>query len=177
MNLNCIRTSPAPGRCHLRIHPFAVLAAVLGATVAIIVAVSLQRSSDIAVERETFLMGTVLRASVVAANKDAGVAAIEAVFPAAEMEILYPDLLKEKLSGHKVNYVLISTREESNFYVDISETIGVKIQALRRHVSQLGDWDPEPRVREWAAAAGEKGGCQYAEPFRRIILKELETKD
>jgi thiamine biosynthesis lipoprotein len=39
----------------------------------------LERSSDITVERETFLMGTVLRASVTAANKEAGVEAIEAV--------------------------------------------------------------------------------------------------
>ena len=25
-----------------------------------------------------------------------------------------------------------------------------KLESLRAHVSQIGDWDPEPMVREWA---------------------------
>lgn len=110
-------------------------------------------------------------------HRAAAVAAIEAVFPAAEMEILYPDLLQEKLAGHKVNYVFISTRDDPNYFVDITETIDVKIMALRQHASQLGDWDPEPRTRDWAAQVGEKAGFQFAESYRRIVLKEIETKD
>lgn len=110
-------------------------------------------------------------------HRAAAVAAIEAVFPAAEMDLLYPDLAAEGLTGHKANYVYVSTGEDANHYVDISETIEVKIAALREHVSQLGEWDPGPRIRERAAAVGAKVGFEYAESFRRMRLKEPEANE
>jgi LmbE family N-acetylglucosaminyl deacetylase len=100
--------------------------------------------------------------------------AVEAVFPAAEMNLLYPDLLEEGLTGHKPNYVYVSTRMDSDCYVDVTETVELKIEALRQHESQLGDWDPGPRIRERLAAYGEEAGCAYAEPFRRMTLKPIE---
>jgi LmbE family N-acetylglucosaminyl deacetylase len=100
--------------------------------------------------------------------------AVEAVFPAAEMNLLYPDLVAEGLQGHKVNYVYISTREDPNCYVDITETIELKLEALRRHESQMDGWDPDPWIRERQAAYGAKAGCAYAEPFRRMTLKPVE---
>lgn len=110
-------------------------------------------------------------------HRAAAVVAIEAVFPAAEMDLLYPDLAAEGLTGHKPNYVYVSTGEDANHYVDISETIEVKIAALREHVSQLGDWDPGPRIRERAAAVGARVGFAYAESFRRMRLKEPEMEE
>jgi LmbE family N-acetylglucosaminyl deacetylase len=110
-------------------------------------------------------------------HRAAAVAALEAVFPAAELDLLYPDLLAEGLSGHKVNYVYIATSEDANCYVDTTETIDLKIEALRQHVSQLGDWDPEPRIRGRAAEIGRKVGFAYAEGFRRITLKEVDPED
>ncbi len=102
--------------------------------------------------------------------------AVEAVFPAAEMNLLYPDLVTEGLTGHKPNYVYISTHEDPDYYVDVTETIELKIEALRQHHSQLGDWDPGPRIRDRCAELGKQGGCEYAECFRRMMLKPLETE-
>lgn len=109
-------------------------------------------------------------------HRAAARAAVEAVFPAAEMNLLYPDLVEEGLTGHKPNYVYISTREDPDHYVDVSETIALKIEALRQHVSQMGDWDPEPRIRERSAEIGRAAGYAYAEAFRRMTLKPLETE-
>ncbi len=103
--------------------------------------------------------------------------AVEAVFPAAEMNLLYPDLLEEGLRGHKVNYVYISHSEDPDHYVDISDTIHLKVEALRQHASQLGDWDPEPRTRERNAEIGRQAGVAYAEAFRRMQLKPLEREE
>jgi len=100
--------------------------------------------------------------------------AVEAVFPAAEMNLLYPDMAEEGLTGHKPNYVYISTREDPDTYVDVSDTVGLKIAALRQHKSQMGDWDPEPRIRERLAEVGRQAGCAYAESFRRMTLKPVE---
>ena len=110
-------------------------------------------------------------------HRAAAVAAIEAVFPAVELNLLYPDLLEEGLTGHKVNYVYIGTREDPNCFIDTTETIETKIEALRHHKSQLGDRDPGPRMRERAAMAGRLVGFEYAEAFRRITLKEWEPEE
>jgi LmbE family N-acetylglucosaminyl deacetylase len=100
--------------------------------------------------------------------------ALDAVFPASEMAMLYPDLADEGLSGHKVNYVYVNWGAENNVYIDISDTIDLKIDALRQHKSQLGEWDPEERIREWNSEVGKKVGFDYAEAFRRITLKPIE---
>jgi len=106
-------------------------------------------------------------------HRAAARAAVEAVFPAAEMNLLYPDMAEEGLRGHKPNFVYISTGQDPDCYVDVSDTIELKIEALRQHQSQLADWDPEPWIRERAAQVGKDAGCAYAESFRRMTLKPI----
>jgi LmbE family N-acetylglucosaminyl deacetylase len=108
-------------------------------------------------------------------HRAAGQAALDAVFPAAEMTLLYPDMAAEGLVGHKVDYVYVTFGERTNHYVDITETIDIKIEALRKHASQMGDWDPANMIREWAAETGKKAGVDYAEAFFRIILKPVDS--
>jgi LmbE family N-acetylglucosaminyl deacetylase len=110
-------------------------------------------------------------------HRAAATAALEAAFPAAEMRLLYPDLLAEGLQPHKVNFVYVSNASQPNHYEDTSATIDIKLKALRQHVSQLGDWDPEERIRAWNAEVGEKAGYAFAEAFRRITLKEAEPDE
>ena len=109
-------------------------------------------------------------------HRAAGQAALEAVFPASEMALVFPELADEGLTPHKVNYVYLSfNRGKANLYIDITDTINLKIEALRRHVSQLTDWDPEERMKEWAADTGKKVGFQYAEAFFKVTLKEVDA--
>lgn len=108
-------------------------------------------------------------------HRAAAQAALDAVFPAAEMSLLYPDLAAEGLTGHKVNHVYVHWGQEPNVFVDISDTIDLKVAALKKHVSQVGDWDVEQNLRDWAAGAGKKVGFAYAEAFRRITLKPDEA--
>lgn len=110
-------------------------------------------------------------------HRAAGAAVLDAVFPAAEMSMLYPDLFKEGLMGHKPNYVYVyfTTEDKINCYVDISETIDVKLKALRAHTSQMGDWDPTERIKTWASETGKKVGFDFAERYFRITLKEPES--
>lgn len=107
-------------------------------------------------------------------HRAVGQATLDAVFPAAEMTLLYEDLAAEGLVGHKVNYVYIQFSDKVNYYVDITETIDLKVEALRQHASQLGDWDPAEEIRSWAADSGKKVGFEYAETFYRIALHEPE---
>ena len=111
-------------------------------------------------------------------HRNAGQVALEAVFPTADSPLIFPELVEEGYEPHKVNYVYISFgRRDANTYIDISETIETKITALRKHESQLGDWDPEERVREWTADSGKKVGYAHAEGYYRITLQEVEAEE
>lgn len=108
-------------------------------------------------------------------HRAAGTAALDAVFPAAEMEMLYPDLAAEGLNGHKVNYVYVMFSDKANYYVDITDTIDLKIEALKKHVSQLEIGEVADMIRQWAAEAGKKVGFAFAEGYYRIALHASET--
>jgi len=112
----------------------------------------------------------------------AGKAALEAVFPCSEMELLWPG------AGlpHKVHAVYVSSSAAPDTWVDVTETIETKIASLSAHRSQLGDRDISPMIHEWArgeahrAPAGKatgKGGTRrpkYAEAFRVMRLLREE---
>lgn len=110
-------------------------------------------------------------------HRAAATAAIDAVFPAAEMPLLYPELEADGLTPHKVSYVLVSNPAEPTFFVDISETIDTKLKALAEHRSQLGDWELEEPIRTWAADTGKKVGFAYAEAFRLITLRSEDAEE
>lgn len=103
-------------------------------------------------------------------HRAAAIAAVEAVFPACEMRLLYPEFEAEGIMPHKVNHVYISYAPDANVYVDISETMPLKIEALRQHSSQFGDWDPSEMVTNWSKETGKQVGFTYAEAYRRLTL-------
>jgi len=100
-------------------------------------------------------------------HRAAGQAAIDAVAPAAAMPLLW----SEDGEPHRVRYVYISGADKSNVWIDISGTIECKIEALRQHKSQMGDWNPAEMIRRWAAETGQEKGLAFAESFRRITLE------
>jgi LmbE family N-acetylglucosaminyl deacetylase len=110
-------------------------------------------------------------------HRAVGKAAIEAVFPATEMRLLYPDLEAEGLTPHKPNYIYVTSSDSSNYYVDVTEVMDIRLEALKQHKSQFGDWDPSEMVFEWNSEAGKKVGVKYAESYRRITLKEPEAEE
>jgi LmbE family N-acetylglucosaminyl deacetylase len=108
-------------------------------------------------------------------HRAVGQAALDAIAPAAAMPLVFPELGEEGLKPHRVKEVLVASGPEPDTWVDITETIDVKIEALRRHTSQFPEgWDPGEMVRGWAAESGEKAGVPYAEVYRRIILVREE---
>ncbi len=108
-------------------------------------------------------------------HRAAGVAALEAVFPAAEMELLWQELG----TPHAVQAVYICSTPAPNTWIDITGTIDTKIEALKAHASQLNGWDPTGRIRDWASGeAGKAPGerPRYAECFRVMRLRERERR-
>lgn len=103
-------------------------------------------------------------------HRAASMAAIDAVFPAAGQPNLFEELADEGLQAHKVRKVFITWTSTPDTWVNISATIGKKVDALRAHKSQMRTWDPEPRVRAWAAETAQGKEMAYAEAYRVITL-------
>ena len=105
-------------------------------------------------------------------HRAAGDAALDAVYPSARDPHVFPDLLAEGLEPHKVREVYIISRENGDLWIDISETIDVKIAALHEHVSQIGDRGDEVDgwVREGARRVAEGHDMEYAEAFKFVKL-------
>jgi LmbE family N-acetylglucosaminyl deacetylase len=101
-----------------------------------------------------------------------GWAALDAVAPAAGNPHYFPELRAEGLDVHQVRAVYLSGTFEPNVWVDITDTLERKIEALFCHTSQLvetGEWFRD-FLREVAEGAGKAAGVTYAEAFRRIVL-------
>ncbi len=105
-------------------------------------------------------------------HRAAAQAALYAVFPSSETRLIFTDLLTEGYEPHKVKRLYVHGSEKSDTWVDITSTIGIKISALKKHVSQLGDWNPEKMVRQWAAEEGKDHGLEYAEAYKVMTLSE-----
>jgi LmbE family N-acetylglucosaminyl deacetylase len=109
-------------------------------------------------------------------HRAAAQAATYAVFPSAGSRLLFAELLKEGFEPHNVKRLYLHGPEKPDTWVDITATIDTKLASLRKHVSQLGDWDPEKMIREWAAEEGKEKGMEYAEAYKVMILENEEDR-
>ena len=81
----------------------------------------------------------------------AGEAAIQAVYPDSRNAFAFEDLLKvEGLEPWRVREVWVMAHPTPNHYVDITETIELKLAALHAHHSQTDHMeDLDNRIKEW----------------------------
>jgi LmbE family N-acetylglucosaminyl deacetylase len=98
-------------------------------------------------------------------HKRAGELALSAIMPDAPTRPMFPELLDEGLEPFEVPNLYLAVNEPEVF-VDITDTIDLKLKSLAQHVSQLKLEDVEKWVRERAATWGEQAGCEYAEGFK-----------
>jgi len=112
-------------------------------------------------------------------HRAAGQAALDAAFPAAGNPSAFRDLLAEGLLPHKPREVWLyfTSSAFANHWVDISETIELKVAALAAHESQIGEWANSGGLRtetfKWAADEAKRRSLpyEYAEGFQRIVLE------
>ena len=107
-------------------------------------------------------------------HRAAATATLDAVFPAAGQPNLFEELAAEGLTAHKVRKVYCTAFGNGDTYVSIDETIDVKAAALKAHKSQMGDWDVEKNIKQWAAERAKGKEMRYAELFRVVTLENDE---
>jgi len=105
-------------------------------------------------------------------HRAAAQAACEAVFPSAGSRLMFADLLAAGYEPHDVRRLYIHGPEIANTWVDISETIDLKIRALQQHVSQIDPDEVGKWMTEWAEEEGKEKGMKYAESYKVMILRK-----
>jgi LmbE family N-acetylglucosaminyl deacetylase len=105
-------------------------------------------------------------------HRAAAEAAVYATFPSAGTRLIFTDLLDEGYEPHNVKKLYLHGAEKPDVWVDTTGTLDLKIAALKKHASQLGDWDPAEMMRDWAADTGKEKGLKAAEAFKVMTLVE-----
>ena len=105
-----------------------------------------------------------------------GEAALCAVYPDARNEFAFPELLSERgLQPHTVPETWIMAGPNPKEFVDTTDFIEKKIEALLCHASQHSDPDGLPqRMREWGQMIAKSGGLsegRCAEAFLVVDTK------
>lgn len=103
-------------------------------------------------------------------HRAAATAALDASFPAAGQPNLFEELEAEGLRAHKPRKVYVSSRLDGKVFINIEETIDIKINALKAHRSQMRDWDPSEMVRTWARETAKGKEMAYAEAYKVVTL-------
>jgi LmbE family N-acetylglucosaminyl deacetylase len=98
-----------------------------------------------------------------------GWATMDAVTPAAANPHYFPGAG----AAHQVATLYLSGTLEPDVWVDITGVVERKAQAVACHASQVGEPGEWLRtvVRQRAEAGGRRAGVQYAEGFRRLLLR------
>ncbi|MBV9580979.1 MAG: PIG-L family deacetylase [Chloroflexi bacterium] len=71
-------------------------------------------------------------------HRAAGDACLDAIYPSARDPHVFPELMVEGLGPHKVREVFMSTMQNPDVWIDISECFDRKMEGLRQHTSQVG---------------------------------------
>ena len=123
----------------------------------------------------THLPGRLLDAPMGGSHPDhiaVGEATFAAVYPDSRNPRAFRSLLKEGFPAHEVKEVWVPYWTSGDFFVDISSTLDLKMESLKKHKSQVAkpgrEWDFEKFMRRRHRAVGKRAGYQYAESFKRI---------
>ena len=102
-----------------------------------------------------------------------GQVVLDAVFPYARDFLSYPDLMLDGLQPHKVKEIWFWGAEDINHRSDISQTLDLKIAALRCHKSQMAHLpspDLEDGLRQHHETMAQGESFKLAEAFHRVEL-------
>jgi LmbE family N-acetylglucosaminyl deacetylase len=110
-------------------------------------------------------------------HRAAGIAAVDAVYPAARNPMAFPHLARAGLAIQRVRRIYLFWPNEPDTWIDVSATLDRKIRALRQHPSQVKQpLELDERIGRSAAEAGQAIGVAAAEGFRLVLIDEDEDE-
>jgi LmbE family N-acetylglucosaminyl deacetylase len=107
-------------------------------------------------------------------HRAAAQAACEATFPSAGSRLMFADLLPAGYEPHEVKRLYVHGTDKSYTWVDITETMDIKIKALQQHASQVPVDEVGKWMTEWAEEEAKDKDMKYAESYKVMVLKKEE---
>lgn len=89
---------------------------------------------------------------------------------------MFTDLLSAGYEPHDVKRLYIHGTDKSDTWVDVTETLDIKIKALQQHVSQIPVDEVGKWLTEWAEGEAKDKEMKYAESYKVMILKKDEEE-
>ena len=102
-------------------------------------------------------------------HRNAGLVALDAIFPAADNPMFYPEMMDEGYLPHKISQLYVHGHIAPNVRIDITDLVQTKIDAILCHKSQFSE--PPEAVRRWMERWGEEqedGSLKYYEYFKAM---------
>ena len=100
-----------------------------------------------------------------------GMAVCDAVFPAANNRMYFPELLAKGFAMHPPKEIYFAGPVAPNLIVDISDYVPRKIEAIKKHVSQVKAPDKiDARMQQGLLRITPQGKTYFTESFRRVSL-------
>ena len=110
-------------------------------------------------------------------HRAAGIAAVDAVYPAARNPMAFAALARGGLAAHRVRRLYLFWSERSDAWIDVSATLGRKIDALRAHASQIHDPEGlEKRIRDLGRGRGGDDRRLGRRGVRVIVIDDDEDE-
>jgi LmbE family N-acetylglucosaminyl deacetylase len=103
-------------------------------------------------------------------HRNVGLCALDAV-ASARMPMYYPEQLTTGITEHRLKQVYFFSTNQPNHWVDVSDFMDKKLEALHCHTSQVSNSDIDEVVRERARLIGVEHGYTYAESFHHMTLR------
>lgn len=102
-------------------------------------------------------------------HRAVGDTVLDAVYPLARDRLNFPEHEQEGLEPFKVSDIFLTSTDQPNYTVDISDSIHLKIASLREHKSQIGDMDKlEERLLIRSRQIADNVSFEFGEQFRRV---------
>jgi LmbE family N-acetylglucosaminyl deacetylase len=105
-------------------------------------------------------------------HRAVGLSAHDSAYPSARDPHAFPEQLADGLEPHKTAEVWYFNAEHPDLVVDITDSMELKIEALKAHFSQVGERnDVFDRVRDRAREMAEGQPFEYAESYKVVELR------
>lgn len=102
-------------------------------------------------------------------HRNAGLVALEAIFPAADNPMFYPDMADEGYLPHKISQLYVHGDPNPNVEIEVTDDIDTKIEAILAHKSQFSNPDEmRKNFKEHWGDKQEDGSVRHFERFRAM---------
>ncbi|MBA2286788.1 MAG: PIG-L family deacetylase [Ktedonobacteraceae bacterium] len=90
---------------------------------------------------------------------------------ASRGSMYFPDQLNATTTAHRVRQIYFFATDQPNHWVDITDYIDKKVQALHCHASQVGNRDIAEQIRQRARLPAIEHGYTFAEAFHHLVMR------